>query len=210
MQPFLKLTALFVAAAAVSIFMDVRLKHAGDWMPAIPADIGVWSSRERPLSRAELETLGNPKYVSRDYSNPAGDVVSMSVLAASSMNTYHDPRSCSLGNGYTLTGERIITLPGTPIRVRAMVLRNGDTRAIMYYWLQNSDGTSNTEGAIRHDIMARLSSVRTIFSTVALGRRTCVIRVFTLVRPTDDFAIRARRNVAYISREIYKALRGTS
>ncbi|MGC8667774.1 MAG: exosortase C-terminal domain/associated protein EpsI [Chthonomonadales bacterium] len=207
MQPFIKLSALFAAAAAVSIFMDVRLQHAGDWMPSIPAELGVWSAREKQLSRMELETLGYPKYVARDYSNPAGDVVSMSVLAASSMNTYHDPRSCSLGNGYTLTGERIITLPGTPIRVRAMVLRNGDTRAIMYYWLQNSDGTSNTEGAIRHDILARLASVRTIFSTVALGRKTCVIRVFTLVKPSDDFAIRARRNVAFISREIYKALR---
>jgi EpsI family protein len=205
--PYVRLMVVFLVLAIACIFIDYRLQKAGDWLPAIPETIGYWTSTARPLQEEELTILGRPKYLSREYTSPVGDPVQVIILAANSMDAYHDPRSCSLGLGYALTAEKVKPLQGAG-NVRAMVFRNGDKRVIMYYWLQDREGGLSPEGAIRYDLGARLASIRSVLNTAATGRQTCIVRVHAPVSDTDPRGARARRNVEAIALEICKAMRG--
>ncbi len=198
---------IFIVVALIGQFMDYRMEQAGEWLPPFPLKIGWWSSSDQYISKTDLAILGNPKYMARVYTDPLGDMVSVSVFSASSMSTYHDPRSCSLGMGYTMTAQMPKLLnPGGPY-ARAMVFHRNNQRVIMYYWLQNRDGSVFTKGAIRHDLMTRLSSIPIIFNSVLTGRQTCVIRVYASIPPGDADGVRTRNNVAFFAHQVYQALK---
>lgn len=198
---------LLLPVGLFCVYMDQRLKRAGDWLPTMPESFGVWTSTPQKIKEDELAILGHPKYVMRDYTSAFGEHVSMTVVAANSVDAYHDPRVCSVGSGFDVTAERGVELAGKGSTVRAMILKRGDYRVLMYYWLQNSDGTVETEGSMSRDLTARIQCYRFVFNTVAAGRETCLVRVSALIPPSDTQGVQTRRNVTELSRAIYTSLK---
>lgn len=207
--PTLRLSTLLTVTTLLALFTSYRMSRAGDWLPPLPfnLDAGAWTGRAAPLSAGTLAILNNPKSDGRIYQNPFGEWVSVSVIAAESFEAYHEPTVCSTGYGYFLRSETrpVIGRPGT--NVRAMLLKNdrSGTRILMYYWLQNKDGSTDTEkrmGSYR-DLVARF---RTGFGAVARGHRTCLVRVFAVVPPGDVNGAQTHRNVRQIARAVYQTM----
>ena len=99
----------------------------------------------------------------------------------------------------------MIGRPGT--HVRAMLLKNDRTgmRILMYYWLQNKDGSTDTEKRMGNyrDLAARF---RTGFGAIASGHRTCLVRVFAIIPPDDKNGAQTHRNVWQIARAVYQTM----
>ncbi len=208
-RPTLRLFALLAATLLLALFTSYRMSRAGDWLPPIPfnLDAGGWTGREAPLNASTLGILDNPKSEGRIYQNPFGEWVSVSVISAESFEAYHEPTVCSAGYGFFLRAESrpVIGRPGT--HVRAMMLKNdrSGTRILMYYWLQNKDGSTDTEKRMGNyrDLAARF---RTGMGAVARGDRTCLVRVFAIVPPGDVNGAQTHRNVWQIARAVYQTM----
>src|SRR4051794_11660409 len=193
--PYLRLMRIIVVAAVLGLLMDYRFYRAGEWLPPIPAS-PAWSVVDSPWTDEVDVWYGHAKHVSRIYTSPFGERVDAMVVAAGSIDAYHEPTICAAGSGWNLTAERLVPISGPDTKVRAMVLRHRTQRIIMYYWLENRDGGLATEGGFyaNHDIVARLGTLRTVYGATIAGRQTCVIRVYAMVPPGDESGVQTRRN----------------
>ena len=206
----LRLMRLLLIPAILCVFINYRMNHAGQWLPPLPYNLseGGWKGTDAPLSRTVLYMLGDPKAEGRLYTNPFGEWISASVIAADSFDAYHEPTICSTNYGFYLKAETrpLIAGPGTP--VRAMMLRNerANMRIILYYWVQHENGTTDTERLISNyrDIIARFGTGRGLI----MGRQSCLVRVFTVVQPGDVNGVQAHRNVKQIAERLYHTLNG--
>jgi hypothetical protein len=216
--PFIKLGTLITVTAVLGTFASFRFKNAGAWLPTIPAQIGAWEAIDNPPDREVIRQLGNPLAMGRTYISPFSEPVWVSVIAAGAFENYHDPTVCVTGGGFVLTSKKVFPIDGSNSGpVRAMVFRSqqkserittgdGYLRMIMYYWQQNRDGNTDTEARMGNyrDVAARL---RTGFGAVALGKQTCLVRVYAPVDQDDKKAEQTQRNVAEISQAIYRAMK---
>ena len=207
-----RLAAILLPTALLALFTTYRMGRAGEWLPPLPFNIreGAWSGRDAPLCEGTLAMLGHPKAAGRIYVNPFGEWVSVSVIAADSFDAYHEPTVCSTGYGFYLKAETRPTMAGPGTTVRAMLLRNQDTgqRLILYYWLQNADGTTDTEKRMGNyrDIAARL---RTGYGAIVQGQRTVLVRIFSPVPPEDVSGLTTSRNLWQVSLRLYAAMNQT-
>ena len=216
--PFIKWGSLVAATAVLGTFSSFRFKNAGAWLPSVPDQVGAWEATDTPPSREVIERLGNPLSLGRTYYSPFGEPVWVSVIAAGAFENYHDPTVCVTGGGFTLTSKKVFPIDGPNSGpVRAMIFKaqrpnervtagDGYTRLLMYYWQQNRDGKTDTEARMGNyrDVFARL---RTGFGAVALGNQTCLVRVYAPVDPEDRNAEQAQRNIAEVSRALYRAMK---
>lgn len=204
----LRLMRLLLIPAILSVFINYRMNHAGQWLPPLPYNIseGGWKGSDAPLSPMVLSMLGEPRAEGRLYTNPFGEWISASVIAADSFDAYHEPTICSTTYGFYLKAEKrpLIAGPGTP--VRAMLLRNerANLRIILYYWVQHEDGTTDTEKLISNyrDIVARFRTGQGLIR----GRQSCLVRVFSVVQPNDVNGVQAHRNVRQMAERVYHTL----
>ena len=215
---FSKLGAVIAVTAILGTFASVRFKHAGEWLPALPEIGGLWEGIDAPQPSDVILKLGNPLASGHVYVNPFGERVMVSLIAAGSFENYHDPTVCVTGGNYLLTSKKVFPIDGPGSGdVRAMMFRHqfphpdykggdGYPRIVMYYWQQNRDGGTDTEARMGNyrDVAARF---RTGFGAVALGRQTCLLRVYAFVEPDDNKAEQAQRNVEEVSRAVYRALK---
>ena len=204
----LRLAAIIFVTACVGLFTTYRFERAGQWLPEVPARVGeAWTAYDTPLPDETLKILGNPKALGREYRSPFGEVVGVSVIAAGSFDTYHDPTVCNTGSGSVLTAQKVrpIDGPDSP-DLRAMVFRRGDARIVLHYWIQNRDATTATEARMGtyRDLRARL---QTGLGALIKGNQSCLVRVYTVVPPDDERGAQTRRNLDEVSRAVYHALR---
>lgn len=209
--PFLRAGALIGATAALGAFSSYRFTRAGQWLPPMPDNVGYWNGIEAPLPQNTLALLGNPIASGRNYTNPFGEVVQASLVAAGPFENYHDPTVCVTGGGYDLTAVKEIPIDGASSgQCRALVFKQsggGDKaiRILMYYWQQNRDGSTASEarmGSYR-DIVPRL---QTGYGAVVQGHQTVLVRIYTIILPDDPDGIRAQRNVDTIAKAVYRSL----
>ncbi|MBC8104708.1 MAG: exosortase-associated EpsI family protein [Cytophagales bacterium] len=204
--PFLKIGALIGATALFGAFASYRFAHAGQWLPPLPSRIGSWEGTEAPLPAMTLELLGNPQATGMDYSNPFGEVVRSSLVAAGPFENYHDPTVCVSGGGFHLSGKKTFSLDGPRSgKVRAMIFRNGEARILMYYWQQNRDGSTSPEARMGNyrDIAARFE---TGYGAVMSGHQTVLVRIFTFISPDDTRGVQAQHNMDQVAKAIYHSL----
>ena len=200
-----RLAALLAATGVLGIVITLRFARAGDWLPPLPGRLAAWQSRESHLSPQSLAILGNPRWDARLYRNALGEEVAVCFVAAGSFDAYHDPTVCLTGYGFNLSAERHLPMdPARPEdgrRVRAMVFRQAReprTAIVMYYWLQNRDGTTDTANRMGtyRDLWARM---RTGWGAVARGQQTVIVRVLAVVPSGDPTGAQSRRNVRRIA-----------
>ncbi|MBC8104705.1 MAG: hypothetical protein H7Z41_19190 [Cytophagales bacterium] len=208
--PFRPLIIAFAVTALLALFVGTRLNRQGQWLPPVPDTIvgGGWSATDVPLDAATLKELGNPKVYGRRYTNPFNEHVDAHIIAATSIESYHEPAFCMAGYGYTTTAQKNLPLFGPGNRVRALVLRGTTTgqRILLYFWVQDQEGKTSTQSSFRsyQDYVPRLNlGVRAAVD----GDQSCIVRAYTVIHPADPSGRQARRNLDLVARELYHALK---
>ncbi|MES2465027.1 MAG: hypothetical protein V4671_31060, partial [Armatimonadota bacterium] len=128
-SPFRPLILAFAITTVLALFIGTRLSQQGQWLPPVPNEIvrGAWTATDVQLDAKTLSELGTPKVHGRRYTNPFDEHVDAHVIAAASIESYHEPAFCMAGYGYTQTAQKIVYPFGPGKKVRAIVLRSNTT-----------------------------------------------------------------------------------
>ena len=209
-NPFRPLIIAFAVTTILALFISTRLSHQGQWLPPIPDTItkGDWSATDVPLDAKTLKELGTPKVYGRRYSNPFDEHIDAHVIAATSIESYHEPAFCMAGYGYTQTAQKILYPFGPGKRVRAIILHSNTTgqRILLYFWVQDQNGGTSTRGSFRayQDYVPRMNLG---FKVALDGNQSCIIRAYTLIHPADTDGRQARRNMDTVTQALYDSLK---
>jgi hypothetical protein len=190
--------------ALLGLLVSLRVQHLGDWFPNVPMQLGVWRGHDLPR---DVTVSDGSHYLARVYGNPLGEGVELFLVAPRSIDSYRDPRGCLRGSGYSVTAERDVTIDGT--RVKMMVLRSGDIRQIMCYWIQERGGGTRPEApAFAYSRLARaVQTLRFAGAALVAPRPVCLVRVFAPIPPSDPRGQQTRRNVLELADRIHNALK---
>lgn len=108
----------------------------------------------------------------------------------------HSPKNCLPGAGWEILNSARVPLPiAAPARVNRVLLANGGTRALVYYWYQGRGRISASEYAVKWELMrdAALKG-RTeealVRIVVPLGRASDPAHLATAVAQADALALR--------------------
>ncbi len=209
-SPFRPLIITLAITTVLALFIGTRLGRQGQWLPPIPNDIarGAWTATDVPLDTKTLTELGTPKVHGRRYTNPFGENIDAHVIAAASIESYHEPAFCMAGYGYTQTAQKILYPFGPGKKVRAIILRRNTTgqRILLYFWVQDQKGATSTQGSFRayQDYVPRLNLG---FKVAVDGDQSCIIRAYTQIHPADPNGRQARRNLDSIAQALHEALK---
>jgi hypothetical protein len=209
-SPFRPLILAFAITTLLALFIGSRLSRQGQWLPPIPDEIarGAWTATEVQIDAKTLAELGTPKVHGRRYTNPFEEYVDAHVIAAASIESYHEPAFCMAGYGYTQTAQKILYPFGPGKKVRAIVLRSNSTgqRILLYFWVQDQHGATSTQGSFRayQDYVPRMNLG---FKVAVNGNQSCIIRAYTQIHPADPDGRQARRNLDSVAQALYEALR---
>ena len=203
-RPFQILGVLLSMTTLLVFFIGYRLSQRGQWLPDAPEMIGPWVISEKPLAQAALQQLGNPRTRGRIYENPFEEKVDVHLISASDYQSYFDPQYAMGNYDFAVTGEKRFPLFGPEAPVRAIIFRNNRSqqRYLMYYWIQNRDGSTNVRDSLRlgGDFFPRM---RLGLNATFSGKENCIIRAFTQVAPTDISGLQARRNMNEVCRGMH-------
>jgi hypothetical protein len=168
----------------------------------------MWTATDVPLDAKTLSELGTPKVHGRRYTNPFGEHIDSHVIAAASIESYHEPAFCMAGYGFTQTAQKILYPFGSGKPVRAIILRRNTTgeRILLYFWVQDQKGATSTQGSFRayQDYVPRLNLG---FKVAVDGDQSCIIRAYTQIHPADPNGRQARRNMNSVAQALYQALK---
>lgn len=207
---FRPLIIAFAVTTVLALFIGTRLGQQGQWLPPLPDNIakGDWSATDVPLDARTLAELGTSKVYGRRYTNAFDEHIDAHVIAAASIESYHEPAFCMAGYGYTQTAQKTLYPFGAGKKVRAIILRNDTSgqRILMYFWVQDQQGGTSTQSSFRayQDYVPRM---KLGFSAALEGDQRCIIRAYTLIHPADPDGRQARRNLDTVSQALYAALK---
>ena len=109
-----------------------------------PVQIDPWKGRVGKLETIYLDALKLSDYALVDYSNPDGDVVNFYSAYYESQRkgqSAHSPKSCLPGGGWVMEqfGPHAVvgvSIAGSPLTVNRVVIAQGESRQLVYYWFQ--------------------------------------------------------------------------
>jgi hypothetical protein len=90
--------------------------------------IGYQRGDERVQSKRVLDQLAAADIVSFPYTSQTG-WFDLTLIGGTDRSALHDPRSCLVGAGWKIVGDREETLPGTDVRFRRAVATGGSDDA---------------------------------------------------------------------------------
>ncbi|MGO8673276.1 MAG: exosortase-associated EpsI family protein [Capsulimonadaceae bacterium] len=98
-------------------------------------------------------TLSTGEIIARSY-GPGSDSVDFVLIGGMDMNSMHDPRFCLAG--YSITNDRVVTLPGTHVNARAYRITAPDKTAYNVVYFYSTAGRINNEYArVRENMIWR-------------------------------------------------------
>ena len=100
-----------------------------------PSGLG-FTSREVPLNETEKPIFGAAQVVKRIYRVGRENFIVVIIDGSRNRHAVHDPTYCFRGAGWTITGERALTLPGGAGKI--LSLRKGNETREAVFWF--SDG----------------------------------------------------------------------
>ena len=106
----------------------------------LPMQIQGWSGVDRELEEHIAQQVGARESISREYRNPASDVIALHVATWSALGEVtlpHPPKIC-----YTVSGARIVNEEqievadegGNPIKAQLMETERDGARNLVLYW----------------------------------------------------------------------------
>jgi EpsI family protein len=170
------LTALIGITAVIAIRLPtIQDEVQADSLPAtsLPLKLGQWQGEEVPVPTDVKKALPTARIMSHSYRCPTG-AADVTIITGSDATVLHDPHDCLRGEGWQFLSDqsREVEVGGKAgrIRVRDVVMVNGDTRAHLWYWYSIGSEIFNST------LPARLGLFRTRL-TEGRGRRAEFVRL---------------------------------
>jgi EpsI family protein len=114
--------------------------------------------RNQKIGDEERRVAGMTSYVARAYSRDS--VVAFTTLVSyydrqTRGKSIHSPRNCLPGAGWEVVsgGVQAVTADGVGYTVNRYVLKNGRTRAVVYYWYQGRGRVVASEYAVKWNLL---------------------------------------------------------
>ncbi|MFH1678450.1 MAG: exosortase C-terminal domain/associated protein EpsI [Candidatus Omnitrophota bacterium] len=118
---------------------SVSLDSASD-LSNIPLEIGEWKGKDLSLSERTYEILGTRDVLTREYTNPRGESVGLSIVrSGSDRSAFHPPEICYLGGGLELLGKTVeaINVNGSlSIKANKLVMKDKTGVDTAWYWFR--------------------------------------------------------------------------
>ena len=112
-------------------------------LSSLPSQIDGWTGTDQTLSPQELEILGHPEYVMREYENASQpEWVNFYIAYFPSQaagDTIHSPEHCLPGAGWIPTSREVVRLSrpdGSTFPVNRYVVSQAGDRLLVLYWFQ--------------------------------------------------------------------------
>lgn len=155
-RKFLVVFVLLITAGAYIHLMKPQPVLLEKPLKEFPLSVGNWTTvRKETFSQAILDVLRPTDYLSRNYSDPNGNVVSLYIGyhgGRKGDGGIHSPRNCLPGAGWFLNSTDIIAVKGGElgtIDIVNAVMSKGTTTISFYYWFQVRGNVLNDEYALK-------------------------------------------------------------
>jgi exosortase D (VPLPA-CTERM-specific) len=144
--PALAAVALLLLAVypALAIPTRTEIKVARSSFVAFPMQLGDWRGRPEPIDKLYLDYLQLDDYVNANYAQPSKPAVNFYSAWYGSQRTgvsTHSPAGCMPAGGWLIKSfERSqlkgVAQGGAPLTVNRVVIQQGSTKQLVYYWFQ--------------------------------------------------------------------------
>ena len=122
------------------------------------ASVDGYRVQNQQIGPEERRVAGMSNYVARAYLRDSA--VAFTTLVAyydrqTRGKSIHSPRNCLPGAGWEILsgGTQALTIDGTGYTVNRYVLKNGDARAVVYYWYQGRGRVVASEYAVKWNLL---------------------------------------------------------
>ena len=184
----ISVTMLTVAALypALSIPNRIEVSPARESFAALPLEVDDWSGRASTMEDIYLNALKLSDYSLVNYANESGSVVNFYSAYYDSQKkgqSAHSPKSCLPGGGWLIESLEThalagIDVDGVPLKVNRVLISQGDSRQLVYYWFQQRGRIVTNEYLVKWFV----------FWDALTKNRTdgALIRIITSPRPGQD------------------------
>jgi exosortase D (VPLPA-CTERM-specific) len=183
---------LLVSGTALALHERTEILPERQSFQAFPTQVGEWRGRRQAIEPQILDQLQLDDYVLMDLVRPGGDSLNFYVAYYASQRdrrSAHSPRSCLPGGGWQIADLRQTDIPGTSQRANRMLITNGESRQLVYYWFPQRGRT------VTNELMVKWL----LFWDALTLRRTdgALVRLMTPVAATETIDDAERRIVAF-------------
>jgi exosortase D (VPLPA-CTERM-specific) len=144
--PALGAVALLLLAVypALAIPTRAEIKVARSSFATFPMQLGQWRGRPEPIDKIYLDYLQLDDYVNANYVQPAKPAVNFYTAWYGSQRTgvsTHSPAGCMPAGGWLIKSFeqsqlKGVSQAGVPLTVNRVVIQQGSTKQLVYYWFQ--------------------------------------------------------------------------
>ncbi len=138
-------------------------------LSAFPAQIGEWVSDGAAVSDKTYEPLQTGGLLSRNYRNPAGDIINLYLAYSPDNRKATSPvETCLEDTQETITNKSPIVVPGL-IQATKLVIEDDASRDLVIYWYRA--GTLNTDNYLKQQLRVSLNRMfgkKTSFALIKL------------------------------------------
>jgi exosortase D (VPLPA-CTERM-specific) len=134
---------MLATAIALQAHSSAEIIPRHDPLSSLPSQIEGWAGTDLTISAEELEILGHPEYVMRDYEDSSQQPWINFYIAffpsQKAGDTIHSPEHCLPGAGWIPTSREVIQLTqpdGSSIPVNRYVVAESGERRLVLYWFQ--------------------------------------------------------------------------
>jgi len=166
-----------------------------------PKEIDGRIGKTSPLEKILIDSLKFDDYIMANYvkQDDAQDLINVYIgyyAIQRADKVPHSPRACIPGGGWEITGFAQKKLPGitisdVPLEVNRLIIKQGETKQLVYYWFQQRDRVVTDEYLVKWYLL-----LDSIFKHRTDG---ALMRFVTLLKPDEAEADAERRLESYIS-----------
>ena len=154
-------------APAIILAVGVILVGTGRGQRAVPLtrplgnvlpSVGNYSVHDQKIGDEERRVAGMSDYVARVYSHDS--LVAFTTLVSyyerqTRGQSIHSPRNCLPGAGWEVLsgGTEVVTANGSSYTVNRYILKNGNARAVVYYWYQGRGRVVASEYTVKWNLL---------------------------------------------------------
>jgi exosortase D (VPLPA-CTERM-specific) len=145
------------------MFTSITLNTRSEDIPnreqyiSFPTVIDEWQGEPDRLDQISRNVLKLDDYALLDYRNDKGHVINFYSAYYSSQRTgvsIHSPKTCLPGGGAEIVSSDTtevtdVTLNSSPLRVNRVLMAQGESRQLVYYWFQQRGRVITNEYAVK-------------------------------------------------------------
>ena len=116
-------------------------------LSAIPLEFDAWKGRDIRMDDYVYDILGTRDVLVRDYVNPAGQSIGLSIVRSSDdRSAFHPPEICYIGEGVELSDRDVTTFDlgeGFSIKANKLVMKDSRGFQVAWYWFTAGDNITH-------------------------------------------------------------------